>query len=365
MPLTRYRAIHEDDDLIVFLKTTGSDVTIFAFNNYGTIYPTPQVWGTDFIDGSGFNAAVFMAKTRNWFPGRAMSPAIAAVHRHLGPPAFSFTFGNSMGGYAAIKYKKPLNADACLSFNPQYTIDPAACSFDRRFAAYWTPDMAGMDIVDRDVDRWAFVFYDPVHRQDAGHAAILSGMPGIHEIPVFHTGHVTVRSVVRGSTISDIVDIFRMNSADAAAQVRLLLRHRKKSSFDYYHSLAKDLLARNHPRMFLLLVDFMERHAQLKPAHVESIRQLALDVPPPPAVAEAGAASHVQQSPGSPEDPMCRAGDRPGRDAPRGTLGTGPPPLAARGGLPRFAAAAPAGPGHGRGWLGHLWTSATRRDRGG
>jgi hypothetical protein len=123
MPSTRYRAIHEDDELIVFLKTTDSDVTILAFNNHGTIYPTPQVWGTDFIERTGFNAVVFMPKKRNWFPARAMFPAIAAVQRHLGATPFSFALGNSMGGYAALKYKKALNADACLSFNPQYTID--------------------------------------------------------------------------------------------------------------------------------------------------------------------------------------------------------------------------------------------------
>jgi hypothetical protein len=207
-----------------------------------------------------------MAKKRNWFPARSMFPAIAAVQRHLGATPFSFALGNSMGGYAALKYKKALNADACLSFNPQYTIDPAGCSFDGRFSSYWTPDMAGMDIAANDVDRHAFVFYDPGDPQDSGHVRILSAMPGVHRIPVFHTGHVTLRSVVRGRTLSDIVDAVRTNSADVAAQLRLLLRRSRKSSFDYYRNLAKELLARHHGRMFLLLVDAMERHSQLKPA---------------------------------------------------------------------------------------------------
>lgn len=356
MPMTRYRAIHEDDELIVFLKTTGSDVAIFAFNNYGTIYPTPQVWGTDFIDRTGFNAVVFMAKRRNWFPARAMLPAIAAVRSHLGATAFSFTFGNSMGGYAAIKYQRPLGADACLSFNPQYTIDPAGCSFDRRFSAYWAPEMAGMEIVPEDVDRQAFVFYDPGNAQDSGHVEVLSAMPGIHGIPVFHTDHVTVRSVVRGSTISDIVDIIRASPADMAAQLRLLLRLRKKSSFDYYNHLAKGLLARNHARMFSLLVDVMERHSQLKPAHVDSIRKLALEAPAASAVAKAGAAGRLQAPPASPE-------------VPRGTPDAGPPPLARQTGLPRFSGVAPVGPSPARrsgwGWLGHLWPSAGRKDRAG
>lgn len=338
MPLTQYRPIYEDDELIVFLKPSGSDVAILAFNNYGTIYPTPQVWGTDFIDRTGFNAVVFMAKKRNWFPARSMLPAIEAAGPLLGRPGFSFTFGNSMGGYAAIKYQKPLGADACLAFNPQYTLDPAGCSFDPRFASYWTPEMAGMDIGPGDVDRRAFVFYDPGNRQDAGHVRALAGMAEIHEIQVLHTDHVTVRSVVLGSTISEMVGIIRTDGADiAAARIRLLLRRSKKSSYDYYNNLAKALVARKHARMLPVVVDFMEKHSRLKDVHVERVRQLVREAEAAAeAEAEALAAASVPPEPvpePPPEPPSAH-----------------PPALAAQG-LPRFAGAAARRPG----WLERLW----------
>lgn len=331
MTKTTYRPIHEDEDLIVFRKATASDVAIFAFNNWGTIYPTPQVWGTDFIDRSGFGAVVFMAKKRNWFPAGAMAPAIAAVRREVGKPAFSFTFGNSMGGYAALKYQRALKARACLAFNPQYTLDPAGSPFDDRFRAHWTPEMVGMDVVPEDVDRDAFVFHDPGNPQDSGHARILADMPGVQGIPVFHTGHVTVRSVVRGSTIPELVDLIREKPGGAAPEVRRLLRRRKKSSFDYYQTLAEQLLARNHRRMFVLLLDFMEREAGLKPQNLETIRQMVAEAPPPP------------------------VGERePDPPAPSSI----PAPLVTRG-LPRFAgAAAPAG-----GWVDRLWSSFGRKGR--
>jgi hypothetical protein len=179
---------------------------------------------------------------------------------------------------------------------------------------------------------------------------------------------VTLRSVVRGRTLSDIVDAVRTNS-DVAAQLRLLLRRSRKSSFDHYHNLAKELLARHHGRMFLLLVDAMERHSQLKAAQMERIRELGRETPRPPALAEAEAASRLPEPPASPAVPEGGPGAQPGHAALGQTAGAHPPALAARTGLPRFAgsgraAVSPAG-ASGWGWLARLWASARRKDRAG
>src|SRR5690606_12420242 len=106
----------------------------------------------------------------------------------------------------ALKYGAALGAAAAIAFSPQASIDPADASFDRRSRLHFVPAMhRGHRIAAADLPAATLLAYDPREPTDAGHAALLAGLPGMVRAPIAHAGHGTIRILIEGGDIPTLL----------------------------------------------------------------------------------------------------------------------------------------------------------------
>lgn len=105
-----------------------------------------------------------------------------------------------MGGYAALKYSRLLNADITLSLCPQWSIDPIECNnFKTGYEKHFNSSMNGMGIIPSDLKGKIFVFFDPHHEKDSFHANKISTLSeDFTAIHVPYSGH-HVTTVLAGT----------------------------------------------------------------------------------------------------------------------------------------------------------------------
>lgn len=206
MNLSKEFLLYEDNNIYVFFRPLG-DVLIISFNEMG-YSSSSSAWGGNLFLALGYSSLGFVSKRPNWFPAGSMKSALEVVVSVIEEYTKRITYGHSQGGYAAIKYSRPLGANAVLSFCPQYSISPEdLAQNDGRFVQYFTghehsPRITGGDIAS---SVHSYMFYDPVHTQDKFNAEkILEAVPALAAIKVFGTGHSSVRPFASKKAIMEL-----------------------------------------------------------------------------------------------------------------------------------------------------------------
>lgn len=154
-------------------------------------------------------------------------------------------FGQSMGGYAALKFSKALRADYVLSFSPYYSVDPDDLELpserERRILVHYMsqhgavmrPAFKGMGIRAPDVSGRLVLLYDPAVWVDDYDAKLMQKhVPQTELVSAWHAGHV-------------IYDA----TWDTAMVVDLLRALRSPDPGDFQATLIR--LRRNHPILML------------------------------------------------------------------------------------------------------------------
>src|SRR5690606_23321589 len=79
----------------------------------------------------------------------------------------------------------------------------------------------GHRIAAADLPAATLLAYDPREPTDAGHAALLAGLPGMVRAPIAHAGHGTIRILVEGGDIPTLLALaLEGRMAEAARLVR-------------------------------------------------------------------------------------------------------------------------------------------------
>lgn len=155
-----------------------------------------RYWGQRFCEKADITALGFISRRPNWFPAASMAKASVAVAPILRRASERILYGHSQGGYAALRYRRLLDADVAIAFCPQISIDPRTVPFDGRFARHFAPSLhEEMEIAPEHAAGRAYLFYDPFHAVDRQHAeriAVLQQRTRL--VPVHMTGHGTVRA---------------------------------------------------------------------------------------------------------------------------------------------------------------------------
>lgn len=112
-------------------------------------------------------------------------------------------FGQSMGGYAALKHSALLEADYVIASSPYFSLDPDELDLksDRerrillhqmsRHGVAQRPEFKGMGIRSSDVRGRLVVLYDPSERVDAHDVELIRRhLPEVELAPAWHAGHV-------------------------------------------------------------------------------------------------------------------------------------------------------------------------------
>lgn len=199
---------------VIFQPSENSSVVVLSFCDLGFVNKgrskTDLFWGSMFFEKSKISAIGFVAKgSPNWFPIHSILSAVDKVNEVTASFEKRITYGNSMGGYAALKYGRLFNATVALSFSPQYSIDPSVVSgFDVRFARYYRKAVhSGMEIKADDLPCSSYVFFDPFYPSDKGHVDLLKQVDresSVKLVPALLTAHATIVFLAGGELIQKL-----------------------------------------------------------------------------------------------------------------------------------------------------------------
>jgi len=206
-PAAAPEIVYENADVRVVVFDVGGDDLVLSFSNMLFKANGNDFWGRQFYQKNGYSAVGFVAKGPNWFPAASMAPAIAAVRQTIGKFKTRIAYGNSMGGYAALKFSHQLGADVAIAFSPQYSIDPAVVgAFEKRFTTCFDPSRhAEMAIRPEDCTARAYIFFDPFEEPDKRHVELISAArPEVRRLGVPMTGHHSI-TVFAGSASGNLL----------------------------------------------------------------------------------------------------------------------------------------------------------------
>lgn len=229
-----------------------SDYLVVTFNDMTMLRNGANFWGESLAKSADLNCIGVMTAASNWFPADAVGELIPAVRRVVEefrsckPEGKIVLFGHSMGGYAAARFGALLEADVAIAFCPQYSIDPLTTGeHDVRYRDFFhREEHRNHDITTDHLARRTLVIYDPGHAQDRWNVERIAALSGtVKTIPVFHTGHETIRVATSSALMTSV---FRHAIDDDVLGIAKLLREAKKKSDLFLARLGEMALHKRH-----------------------------------------------------------------------------------------------------------------------
>lgn len=146
-------------------------------------------FGEVFFDANGIDAIHIVPRNNDWYQYPEIEEACRRVRELTTSYPRVVAYGQSMGGYGAIRLGGRVGAHAALAISPQFSIDPAVAPFEPR----WGGDSARIDFqVERRADHAfvakAYVAYDP-HDLDAKHVELYRPHTEIVGLRLYNSGH--------------------------------------------------------------------------------------------------------------------------------------------------------------------------------
>lgn len=221
--------LYDDNELRVIWRQGFSDFLFISFGDLSSLASGLRFFADQPAARSDWSTLAFVAKRGNWYPRENMAAAwssfadrLAAFHRRV-------VFGNSMGGYGALKYSGRLRAETVVALAPQWSLDPAECGgVDPTFQQYFLASMRGMGVRADEVSGHIYIVadrYDPVERFHC--ARIAQNCPGVQFIDAPGADHQVAALFAGSGNFSALIDLARAGDLDA---LRALVRERRRAT---------------------------------------------------------------------------------------------------------------------------------------
>lgn len=252
------KIIFEDDHIVVYHRPAKASLTLITFSNFGFNYKSGQFWGEKFVQAEDWECFGFVAKSNNWFPYSSVFDAVQHCKIDGSKPVVAY--GHSLGGYAAIKYSRLLNATRVVAGAPQYSINPRIVPEDHRFTGNFNPILnMNMEIETTDISGDVIIVADPFDTLDLIHLNhIKRACPPQQFIvfPIHYIGHnvmeiLSNRSLTRKILLNQVIDFSDQNLITHA-------RTTKKYSSSYCYNIVKILISKNKIRSAVSIIKFLD-----------------------------------------------------------------------------------------------------------
>lgn len=229
-----------DDDACV--------VVAFAPFDYPFSVET-EGWGSASFTKRDIPHVCVFHQAEDWHQNDDFFPAMQACRAFLGPKISVTSYGFSMGGYGALLGAETLDAERAVAVSPQFSIDPKAVRFERRYHEQWAK-MAGWKFElskhMRDARTNYIVLYDPLHRQDRKHEALLPKPAGYTRCLLHGVGHAGIQALVEMKIQETLFDLLQGRSD--AADLRNMFRSKREYGFRYLRKMGTRLHEKNHSK---------------------------------------------------------------------------------------------------------------------
>lgn len=198
-------------------------------------------FGESFLLERGIDAIFVINRTNVWYQYPEMPQALEAIRAFVAPYAEVFTYGSSMGGYAAIRFAEAIGATTAIAISPQYSIAPRVVRFDKR----WRAIARRIEFLHEKTHAASqvtapLIFYDPRDR-DARHFELIQrAYPRTKGVRLWHAGHPAGAYLSDTGVLSAAIEAVFDGALDVAALERTV-RARRRMSGQYLFTLARRL----------------------------------------------------------------------------------------------------------------------------
>jgi tetratricopeptide (TPR) repeat protein len=213
----------------------GSDACVITFDSYSDNRTLERrAFGEDFFSGRRIDAIHFVSRENDWYQYPELPAVAAAVAALVKGYGRVVAYGSSMGGYGAIRFGGLAGASAALAISPQFSIDPRAARFERR----WRYDSERIDFaLERTlaapfVDT-AYIVYDP-HDLDRRHVELFRRRTRVIDVPLADAGHPATGTLAEAGLLGDVVLDFVADRLDVRDIAHRMSREREKTPQFYY-----------------------------------------------------------------------------------------------------------------------------------
>lgn len=235
--------IYDGTTIRVIFQPGKTEALFVTFNELGSTISGDRFWGDALFEELNVSAIGFMTATPNWYPSQEMASAISSVKAIIAGKRV-ITYGHSQGGYGALKYSRKLDAQAVISFCPQWSINPAdTIGNDGRFARFHEPEWQnGLQITSDDLSGDRYIIFDEQHKFDKWNAKKILELGGSKSVICPFTGHESVRLIAEGGRSRKLISTFIDYRPDYASEVRHLLREARRKSGTYKRGIVDYLI---------------------------------------------------------------------------------------------------------------------------
>ena len=275
MPQPGTELFRSDDLLVRFVRAGDAPgaVCFVTFGSYTNDYTLDrQGFAEDFLRGEGIDAVHVLNRDNRWYQYAEMDGALAAAAEVARGYARVFTYGSSMGGYAALRFARAVTAQTAIAISPQYSLDPRVVPFEER----WQADLAAITFRERAPEPAAtqVIFHDPRMRLDDAHARLFAALPAeTLGVAVPYAGHPVGPMLVETGVLKDAVRAIVAGRFDPV-RVQRAVRERRRRSAHHFFMLAR----RAERRGPAVRVALLRRAAEIAPeSHILSALASALD----------------------------------------------------------------------------------------
>lgn len=176
--------------LVRDLRRHASSCCVVTFESYTDNRTLDRPgFGEAFFDANGIDAIHIIPRNNDWYQYPEIDEVCRRIRERTTCYPHVVAYGQSMGGYGAIRLGGRVGANVALAISPQFSIDPALAPFEPR----WAGDSARIDFgiersAGRDFVAKAYVAYDP-HDLDARHVELYRAHTEIIDIRLPNCGH--------------------------------------------------------------------------------------------------------------------------------------------------------------------------------
>lgn len=139
------RLLLRTKDLFIKELYLDSDITIICFTPWISDIPRTEYNNKGFGEGlflsQGYNELHIMARNNHWYQVEDVTIFLKEYYHKHKSKTF-FTYGSSMGGFAAVAFAPLLNA-ITISVSPQFSISRDAVDFEKR----WSKEASQIDFI--------------------------------------------------------------------------------------------------------------------------------------------------------------------------------------------------------------------------
>ena len=170
---------------------------VVTFSSFGENDPSRDGFGQKFLEKQGYAVVSVKKRHDNWYRDLSFADFTEALESVLGGFNRRFTYGTSMGGYAALYYASCIGATA-IAISPRNSIDPRflITSYSHFVTSWPTQHRPLQDISDSTLR--PYVVYDPLVEADKAYIEreVRAAFPVAHFVEFPFSGHPSAQAML-------------------------------------------------------------------------------------------------------------------------------------------------------------------------